>query len=81
MIVPTASVGAHDGREGCQAMDPLQPKCSYTVTHTSETPITGVGGIGDWVVEIERGRKTIRIESPANGQLWMLEIAFKVGDK
>lgn len=67
--------------EGCQAFNPGQPTCSYTVTHTPRTPITGVAGVGTWVVKVKRDGKTSKVESPANGQFWAVEIAFKPGDK
>ncbi len=85
LLVPPlpASGGALTGRsdEGCQAQNPLQPTCSYTVTHTSSTPITGVAGIGDWVVKVKRGKKTLTYKSPEDGSPTAMEIAFKVDDK
>jgi hypothetical protein len=67
--------------EGCQAFNPGQPTCSFKVTHTSRTPITGVAGVGKWVVKVKRDGKSFTVKSPANGQFWATEIAFKPGDK
>ncbi len=78
---PAGSTPSRHGPEGCQAFNPVQPRCSYTVTHTSATPITGVAGVGEWVVKVKRGRKTVTYSSPGYGEPTALEIAFKEGDK
>ena len=81
-VVMLASASpASGGDEGCQAQDPLQPTCSYTVTHTSKTPVTGAGGIGDWVVTVTRGTKTFTVKSLPDGRPSFFEISFKIGDK
>ena len=80
-IGPAAGARTSKGREGCQAFDPLQPTCRFTVTHHAESPVTGIGGSGDWIVFVKRGDETLRYESPANGQVWLMEVAFRVGDK
>lgn len=67
--------------EGCEAQNPLRPKCSFTVTHTSSTPVTGAAGVGDWVVTVERGDRTFRIESLPDGRPTFLEFSYKIGDK
>jgi hypothetical protein len=67
--------------EGCEAQNPLRPSCSFTVTHTSATPVTGAGGIGQWIVIVRRGEHTFRVESLPDGRPTFIEIAFKVGDK
>jgi hypothetical protein len=72
---------ASGGDEGCQAQNPLQPTCSYTVTHTSSTPVTGVGGVGEWVVFVKRGAQKLTFKSLPDGRPTMLEISFKIGDK
>ncbi|MGH2729485.1 MAG: hypothetical protein ACRDJI_02630 [Actinomycetota bacterium] len=79
LVIPVPAGARSD--EGCQAQNPLQPTCSYTVTHTSSTPITGVAGAGDWIVKVKRGVKTLVYESPSDGSPTALEIAFKPGDK
>jgi hypothetical protein len=83
----TASVlPAQREAEGCQAFNPGQPECSYTVTHSTDSPVTGVSGAGDWVVKIVRGKKKKRrttetITSPASGEPTAIEYQFKPGDK
>lgn len=86
LISPAASRAAflEEGRaqaEGCQAVNPGQPTCSYEVTHETESPVTGVAGIGDWVVKIKRGKKTITVKSPGPGEPTAQEVAFETGDK
>ncbi len=79
-LLQLAPAGADDGPEECLAFHPIVPTCSYTVTHTSQTPVTGVAGIGDWVVIIERDGKKLRWKSLPDGRPTIYEIAFKVGD-
>lgn len=75
-----AATGA-DEPESCQAFNPGQPKCSYTVTHSTDSPVTGVAGVGTWVVKIKRGKKTITVKSPATGEPTAIEIQFRPKDK
>jgi len=83
LLAPSAAAGARSARsdEGCEAQNPLQPSCSFTVTHTSSTPVTGAGGIGDWIVIVKRGDETLKFESLPDGRPTMREISFKIGDK
>lgn len=83
VLAPGTSGSAEERRapEGCQAFNPVQPSCTYTVTHTSATPVTGVAGVGDWVVKVKRGRQKLTFSSPNYGEPTAMEIAFKDGDK
>ena len=72
---------ADKGDEGCQAMNPLRSKCNFEVTHTSESPVTGAVGWGDWLVTIKRDGETLRFKSAPDGRFWMVEISYKIGDK
>jgi hypothetical protein len=86
LVVVTVPALGHAARadrsdEGCQAFNPGQPKCSYVVTHTSTTPVTGIAGGGSWIVKVRRGTKTMTYKSPADGRPTVLEIAFKPKDK
>ena len=81
LLAPAGAAPAVRSDEGCEAQDPLRPTCSFTVTHTSSTPVTGAGGIGDWVVIVKRGPHTFRFESLPDGRPTLLEISFKVGDR
>jgi len=67
--------------ESCQAYNPGQPKCSYTVTHSTDSPVTGVAGVGTWVVKIKRGKKTITVKGPYTGEPTAMEIQFRPKDK
>jgi hypothetical protein len=78
-VLPSAARVLSD--EGCEAQNPLSPTCSYTVTHTSATPFTGAGGIGDWFVIVTRGDETIKFKSLADGRPTFREISFKIGDE
>jgi hypothetical protein len=79
-LFPLPVAGAERGREGCQAHNPLAPRCSYTVTHTSRTPITGAAGIGNWVVRVHRDGRRLVYRSLPDGRPTVLEIRFKVDD-
>ena len=79
-LLPLPVSGAERGREGCQAHNPLAPRCRYTVTHTSRTPITGAAGIGNWVVRVHRNGKRFTYKSLADGRPTVLEIRLKVDD-
>jgi hypothetical protein len=81
-LVPTGTANSTGlGDEGCRAMNPITPRCSYKVTHTSGTPITGVYGVGNWVVKVRRGGRTDTYQSLPDGRPTLYEIAFKVGDR
>ena len=67
--------------EGCQAMNPAQPTCSYTVTHTTDSPVTGFAGVGNWEAKIKRGKKTTTVKSPGTGEPTAVTFEFEVGDK
>ena len=74
-------IASPKGDEGCQVMNPLRPTCEFEVTHTSESPVTGAAGWGDWVVLVKRDGETLKFKSAPDGRFWIFEIAFKVGDK
>lgn len=54
--------------EGCQVQNPVQPKCSYKATHEGGSPVSGVAGVGSWVVKVKVGKKTEVVKSPASGE-------------
>ena len=86
LVVPVPSgaalsVTGADEPESCQAYNPGQPKCTYTVTHSTDSPVTGVAGVGTWVVKIKRGKKTITVKSPYTGEPTAMEIQFRPKDK
>lgn len=90
-VLPAASAVTRADRnalepEGCQAFNPGQPKCSYEVTHETDSPVTGVAGAGDWIVKIKRGKgKKKQVEkirsSSSYGEPTAVEFQFEAGDK
>jgi hypothetical protein len=87
LVLPASSGAAFspasgaDEPESCQAYNPGQPKCTYTVTHSTDSPVTGVAGVGTWIVKIKRGKKTITVKSPYTGEPTAIEIQFRPKDK
>ena len=67
--------------EGCQVQNPVQPTCSYTVTHEGETPVSGIAAVGSWVVKIKVGKKTEVVKSPAAGEPTAVEMTIPSGAK
>ena len=63
--------------EGCQVVNPGQPKCTYTVTHTTGSPVTGFAGMGDWAAVVKRGKQKIKV--PGSQEPVVFE--FEEGDK
>ena len=73
--------GASDAPEGCEAMNPAAPTCSFTVAESMSGPVTGVAGEGTWVVKVKRGKQKIKLTSPANGAPTAVTFTFQAGDK
>ena len=67
--------------EGCEAVNPGQPKCTFRATHNTTGPVSGAAGEGKWVVVVKRGRKTITLKSPSSGEPAGVEFLYKKGDK
>ncbi len=67
--------------ESCFAVNPGQPKCSFTATSESSSgTVTGaVGAPGDWVVVIKRGKKKLTLKGPGTPEPTGFEIIE--GDK
>ena len=64
-----AAVTPGRATEGCVASNPAQPTCSYKVTHESDSPVNGVGGVGSWVVTVKVGKKVVATaKSPSSGE-------------
>ena len=66
--------------EGCEAMNPAAPTCTFTVAETMAGPVTGVAGEGTWTVKVKRGKKTIKLQSPSSGQPTAVTFSFLKGD-
>jgi hypothetical protein len=84
LLTPTTAGSAStelNDPESCWAMNPAQPKCSFTVTSTSSSGvITGAVGTGDWIVIVKRGKKKLSIK-PAGPQPEPIAFAYEEGDK
>lgn len=71
----------HDDPESCQAINPVQPKCTFTVTSVSTSgTVTGAVGQGDWVVVVKRKKQKMKIV-PAGTEPEPVAFAYMVGDK
>jgi hypothetical protein len=84
LLAPTTAGSAsvtQDDPESCWAMNPAQPKCSFTVTSTSTSgAITGAVGAGDWIVIVKRGKKKLSIK-PSGPEPEPIAFAYQEGDK
>jgi hypothetical protein len=69
--------------EGCQVQNPAQPTCTYTATHSGDSPASGIAGVGSWVVKIKIGKKKKPevIKSPATGEPTAVEMTIPEGAK
>ncbi len=69
--------------EGCEAVNPVAPTCTFTVTEDMEGPVAGAAGWGDWVVKVKRGKKVVATINGGGsyGEPHAEEFLFKKGDK
>jgi hypothetical protein len=84
LLIASGTAGAalrFDAAEGCQAFNPAQPTCSYTATHRGGSPVSGISGVGSWVVKIKVGKKIEVVKSPASGEPTVVEKVFEEGTK
>ena len=81
VLASGASAVERDDPESCQAINPAQPTCTFTVTSmpTSDT-VTGAVGQGDWVVVVKRKKQKLTIE-PAGTEPEPVQFQYMVGDK
>ena len=81
LLVPATSPAVElDEPESCFAVNPGQPKCSFTATSESSSgTITGAVGPGDWVVTVVRGKKKITFKG--DGTPAPVAFPFEAGDK
>ena len=82
LVMAPSAVGAHRGpNDRCLAAAPAQPQCSFTVTESASTPVTGAAGRGDWVVIVKRGKVKTQIKSPSGGDPTAISYPLLAGDK
>ena len=67
--------------EGCEAANPGAPTCTLTITHNTTGPVSGVAGVGDWVVIVKKGKKKTKMTSPSSGEPTAVEFLFVTGMK
>ena len=80
VAVPSSAVESNKDPEACEAMNPAQPKCTFTVTSDSSSgTVTGAVGAGDWIVVIKRGKAKIKYTSPA--EPGPIAFDYEIGDK
>jgi hypothetical protein len=65
--------------EGCEAVNPGQPTCTYKAAGT--TVFGGAAGQGKWVVTVKVGRKTTTYRSPSSGEPTGTQFLIKKGAK
>lgn len=81
LIASGASAIERDDPESCQAINPAQPKCTFTVTSTSTSgTVTGAVGQGDWVVVVKRGKVKMKF-GPSTTDPEPVSFNYMVGDK
>ena len=81
MVVTGPALAARDSEEGCQAFSPGQESCSYTSTHEGGTPVSGIAGVGSWIVKVKVGKDVQTFKSPATGEPTEVEMPFEEGTK
>ena len=67
--------------EGCEAANPGSPTCTLTITHNTAGPVSGVAGVGDWIVIVKKGKKRTKLTSPSSGEPTAQEFLFVKGMK
>lgn len=66
--------------EGCEAVNPGMETCKLTITHPTTGPVSGVAGVGSWIVIVKRGKTKIKIKSPSSGEPTAVGQTFQTGD-
>jgi hypothetical protein len=81
-LMASAAPGAEKKtEEGCQAVNPGQPKCSFTIASGSTSGVvTGAVGQGDWSVLVKRGKQKIKF-GPSGTDPEAVSFAYEIGDK
>ncbi len=81
LAAPSAPAVDLKDPESCLALDPAQPKCTFTITtaSTSQT-VTGAVGAGTWKVLVKRGKQKLTI-APAGTEPEPVAFRYEIGDK
>lgn len=80
LAIPAAmgSVPPDDAPEGCVALNPAQPTCSYKAAEAVDT-FGGAAGRGNWIVKVKVGKKTTTYKSPASGEPYGTQFMVPAG--
>ncbi|MFN2524771.1 MAG: hypothetical protein ABR505_00680 [Actinomycetota bacterium] len=66
--------------EGCEAVNPGMTQCVLEITHPTTGPVSGVAGVGSWIVIVKRGKTKIKIKSPSSGEPTAVGQTYLEGD-
>lgn len=66
--------------EGCEAVNPGMETCVLEITHPTAGPVSGVAGVGSWIVIVKRGKTKIKIKSPSSGEPTAVGQTYQTGD-
>ena len=81
LITSGASALERDEPESCQAINPVQPKCTFTITTESTSgTVTGAVGQGDWIVVVKRGKVKMKF-FPTSTEPEPVSFDYEIGDK
>lgn len=81
LLAAVAPMSAARDPESCLAVNPAQPKCTFTVTSISTSGVvTGAVGSGDWLVVVKRGKQKFKIQ-PSSAEPEPLSFPYQIGDK
>jgi hypothetical protein len=81
LVTSGAAALGRDEPESCQAINPAQPTCTFTVTSDSSSgTVTGAVGQGDWLVVVKRGRVKMTF-GPTSTDPEPVSFKYLVGDK
>ena len=81
LITSGAAGLERDDPESCQAINPVQPTCTFTVTSGSTSgTVTGAVGQGDWIVVVKRKKAKIKF-GPTSTEPEPVSFEYMVGDK
>ena len=82
LLASGSSALGRDDPESCQAVNPAQPKCTFTVTTVSTSnTVTGAVGQGDWIVVVKRKKEGKLTITPSGTDPEPVAFQYMVGDK